>query len=435
MKRLIAAVFVMLASLALFVSCRPSPSGGAVSSIVEVEAQPLISSRSTPTGAYRAAARGVNDFAFRLGSAMAHDIGYENFVISPYSIWMPLAALVNATDDRHRPALFEALGLAGIAPEDINRTASRMLFDLTTPRHREWAEDWEEDIVPVRVANALFIDYRQGPRRDFAQVFADYFRGDVISLDFESAGAADAVNAWVNENTQGRIPRIVESFHEDTLAAIANTIYFSGRWRQEFNPGATSQGTFYGPAGESAACFMNMTTWFVYYEDEHIQAVNMPFYEAGGMLIILPREQSAVDFFAAMTHEDFARIMYESRGRDGTLSLPRFAIEYEINGLHDVLAGLGVPLFDIELAPLTGGLVEDDGIPVWLDSALHRAMIEVDEEGVTAAAVTMMPVMGCAAPDPQPFMMICNRPFVFILHSHTMDGGNQVLFTGVVNRP
>ncbi|MDR0759857.1 MAG: hypothetical protein LBF74_07065, partial [Treponema sp.] len=60
------------------------------------------------------------------------------------------------------------------------------------------------------------------------------------------------------------------------------------------------------------------------------------------------------------------------------------------------------------------------------------------EKGTTAAAVTILMIDAIGWPDeppPKPFEMICNKPFVFILHDRTTDGGNQVLFTGMVNQP
>ena len=67
---------------------------------------------------------------------------------------------------------------------------------------------------------------------------------------------------------------------------------------------------------------------------------------------------------------------------------------------------------------------------------MHKAVIEVDEKGTTAAAVTVMAMTGAAMPLPtEPFEMNCNKPFIFVLYAHTYDGGNQVLFTGIVNQP
>jgi len=100
--------------------------------------------------------------------------------------------------------------------------------------------------------------------------------------------------------------------------------------------------------------------------------------------------------------------------------------------LKEALISLGIPLF--EDSPLTGLIKEN---PVVLTSAIQRALIKVDEKGTTAAAVTV--ITGDATsvgPQPSiPFVMICNKPFVFILCEYTADGGDQILFTGVVNKP
>jgi serpin B len=73
-----------------------------------------------------------------------------------------------------------------------------------------------------------------------------------------------------------------------------------------------------------------------------------------------------------------------------------------------------------------------------LSSAVQKALIKVDEKGTTAAAVTVMAIeatSGPPPPPPKPFEMICDKPFMFILYDYTYDGGNQVLFTGIVNQP
>jgi len=73
-------------------------------------------------------------------------------------------------------------------------------------------------------------------------------------------------------------------------------------------------------------------------------------------------------------------------------------------------------------------------ITLWVSSAMQKVMIDVNEQGTMAAAVTMFFIeeMG---PPPTNFEIICNKPFVFILYQDTFDGGAQVLFIGVVNEP
>ena len=104
------------------------------------------------------AASGANDFAFRLSAELAKNVSDESFVCSPYSVWLPLAALVNATNSQNREALLTALGATGISEEDINKAASRMLYDLTKERDKAFAKEYNEQYHnPLRIANAIFV--------------------------------------------------------------------------------------------------------------------------------------------------------------------------------------------------------------------------------------------------------------------------------------
>lgn len=375
-------------------------------------------------------ARGANDFAFRLGAAIAREMGDESMVISPYSVWLPLAALVNATDEANRPALLEALGAGGIAACDVNRAASRMLFDLTNAMSSDMHN-------PLHIANAVFVGDDVTIRGDFAQTFMDYYRGAVMNVDFASPDAAAAVNSWASEHTDGLITDLVSEFDPRTIAAIANAIYFSDRWLTEFNPYNTAADTFFAPNAEFDAYFMLREGYQSYFEDDALQATHINFLSGGGMFILLPKCGDAVGLLSGMTSERFEEIRLGSSIRDGKLLLPRFSIESKFSDLGETLTALGVPLFNEFTAPLTGGLVYD--VPrVWLSEALQKAVIRVDEKGTTAAAVTLMVVFGesgMVIEPEEPFEMICDRPFVFVLYGDTVDGGGQVLFVGVVNEP
>jgi len=417
----------------MFAACdnsnEPSSKNNDSINIVKVEARDLLSPYSEDAPAARTVATGANDFAFRLGAALLKDAGDKNFVCSPFSVWLPLAALVNATDDQKKAALTEALGASGIAPADINKSASRMLFSLTKME----LKGYEGYFNPLKIANAVFVDKNVTLRKDFAQNFIDFYRGSSINVDFSSKDAVDAVNRWASDNTEGLIKNIIQEFDPLTVAAIANAIYFSDRWSWEFESKETKEDVFHAKDGESKAFYMlregsNQS----YYEDEKIQAMPLGFRHNGDMYIILPKEGDAATLLSSMTNEDFRKIQRGFEPAEGKLLLPRFSIENDISDLKEALISLGVPLFDG--SPLTGLIKED---PVVLTSAIQRALIKVDEKGTTAAAVTVLEMAGSAGPDdkPKPFEMICDRPFVFILCEYTVDGGDQILFTGVVNKP
>ncbi|MGI6280433.1 MAG: serpin family protein [Acutalibacteraceae bacterium] len=407
--------------------------------IVQVQPKALMETKygeSYP--AATTAAKGANDFAFRLSAELANQNGNKNFVCSPYSVWIPLAALVNATDAKNKAKLLAALSTAGISEADLNYAASRMLYDLTRQRDKKLIEQYGEDYYynPLKISNAIFVGNNVTLKKDFAQTFMDYYRGSSINVDFRSKEAVDAVNKWASENTEGLITDIVREFDPNTVATIVNAIYFSDRWSQEFNPDNTKQDVFYSPKGETKAFYMlREGNSLPYYEDNKIQAIQLGFTKGGGMYIILPKDGDAIDLLSSMTSKYFEKIQEDSVKASGRLLLPRFSINSDSLSLKDTLIKLGVPLFDEKSAPLTGGLIEEN-IPVWLSSAMHRAVINVDEKGTTAAAVTALIAVTKGKYRPtHSFEMICNKPFVFVLYGNTHDGKTQILFTGIVNQP
>lgn len=375
--------------------------------------------------------QGANEFAFQLTTELLKEREKENFICSPYSVWLPLAALTNGVEDEHQESLMTVLGGKNLTVDDINQTSSRMMYDFT----RNEGKDGD---TPLKIANAVFVAQDKTLNKNFAQVYADYYRGQAFGVDFSSKKAVDAVNKWASEHTEGLIENLIEKFDPQTVAAIANAIYFSDQWSWEFDEDDTQQDTFYGVDDkETQADFMlreGMNQ--IYYEDDQLQAMPLKFTSGGALYILLPKEEDAVRLLSSMDETYFQKIQDDAVPAEGKLLLPKFTIDSGVMELKEGLDKLGVPLFDENSAALTD-LIEDD-YPVYLSSALQKAVIEVDENGTTAAAVTVMAGETAGAlPEyiNEKFEMICNKPFAFILCGKTYAGRNQVLFTGVVNQP
>ena len=106
-------------------------------------------------------------------------------------------------------------------------------------------------------------------------------------------------------------------------------------------------------------------------------------------------------------------------------------MESEPFSLKEALEALGVPLTDERACHLTGLM---EGEALYLSEALQKAMIEVDEDGLTAAAVTVMGIERMALlPETEPVALTFDRPFGFVLTGDAGQAGQQVLFAGVVN--
>ena len=389
-----------------------------------------------------AVAAGANEFAFKLGSKLAANCHYESFACSPYSVWLPLAALAGATREKYAGTLLSALGVEGVDTADINAITSYMIYELTRQKYKDNADEHGNgNQSQMVISNAIFVRNDLTVKSAFAQLFMDCYKGNVINADFGSGDAIVAINQWAGERTGGLISDIVDGFDPDTVAAIVNAICYKGKWEREFDRGKTTEGVFHSPGNDENAYFMLLEgDNLPYYEDAKAQAMPLRINSGGGMFIFLPKSGDAAEFLSGMTYDYYKEITRGCTRESGKLLLPRFKIENDIKDLDVPLTGLGVPLFDAAAAPLTGGLIEED-LPVWLGAASQKVFIEADEEGLTAAAVTRITVAGAALIVPtEPFEMICDRPFAFVLYDNTRyagtyDSGGQVLFTGVVNRP
>jgi serine protease inhibitor len=423
-------------------ACAPTPTAGVVDNPTNNGGSTLELAVSEPLQAppdgfkpeYEQIAGSTNAFALRLTQELRQRSTTENFVCSPYSVYLPLAALVNATSAEKKPELLAALGAGGLSATDLNEAAAVVLNSLTNANQRESAAaDGEEPYNPLQIANAVFVDQDVTLRQSFAETLSRYYLGQAMTVNFGDPAAVQAVNQWASDHTEGLITDIVQEFSADTVAALANAIYFSDRWVQEFDPEQTEAGAFYALSGVSSADYMMLNGFRRYYEDTQIQAVALPFINGGNLLILLPKAGDADTLLKNLDADYFATLQDGLSQREGNLLLPRFAIDSGSFSVLEALEALGVPLFDAVSAPLDG-LVEEN-IPVWLGGAVQKAVIEVDEKGTTAAAVSVMMAATSALlpPDP-PFTMNCDHPFVFVLTGNTQLGG-QILFTGIVNDP
>lgn len=375
-----------------------------------------------------------NGFALRFTDALLKQKKEgENLITSPYSAWLPLAALVNGCSGEAQEQLLKVIGEAGIDAETLNQAVKAINAGLSQEEHQKSYEEYGETFEsPLKIANALFVQKDAAVNQTFEQLFSDNYDGKLFSVDFSDSSAANAINSWASEKTDGKITEIVDSFDAGTVAAIANALYFSDSWSSQFLEENTTDGTFHGAKQDENAAFMNQElSDGVYYEDETMQAVVLWTTSGGQMVLCLPKDgYSAEEALQSLTTEKLQKIS-EADYRCVQLSLPKFKLESNVFSIKEALEAMGVPLMQATDAALTGVL---DNEALYISSALQSAMVEVDENGLTAAAVTVMGLEKMALmPETDPIELTFDRPFAFVLTGNGEDAGNQILFTGVVN--
>lgn len=345
----------------------------------------------------------------------------ENAVCSPVSVYMALSMLAEITDGDTRAQILSLLGAESI--EALRETAEKV-----------WAANYQNDgAVTSILADSLWLsdslDYNSNTLARLADsYYASAYRGEMGSEAFNKA-----LRRWINEQTGGLLKDSADglSLAPETVIALASTIYFRAKWGSEFSKSATADGIFHAPDGDVTHKFMHETMESTYYAADSFAAVGKYLQGSGTMWFLLPDEgvtpeelltSGAVDFLLSPESA-------ESKFMTIDLSVPRFDVSADTE-LSAALHALGVTdVFDADTADFSP--LMDNADDISLSQAKHAARVAIDEEGVVAAAYTVMVACGAAMPPDERVEFTLDRPFLFAV---TGESG-EILFAGIVNTP
>lgn len=405
----VAALLVVVIAVALF-----KPGGGALA-IAEAayhEYERLPDGITTPEGCFEA-----------LTAQFLSGAGEENAVLSPVNIYMALAMLAELTDGESRAQLLDLIGSQDI--EAVREQAQAIW--------RACSMD-EEEIQSVLASSVWLRDdlgYVQETMDTLANTYyASSYRGEMGSGEINRA-----IQSWLNEQTRGLLEEQAATIETNplTVLLLATTIYYSAQWTDEFYEEQNYTDVFHAPSGDVDAEYMYSGRTMDYYSGDGWGAVRLPLRGGNGMWFILPDEGVSMD--ALLQNEDVMRLMSAGEADGGEyarvyFSVPKFDIASQLD-LIEGLMELGVTdVFDSAVSDFTPMTTETDG--VFVSQATHAARVKIDEEGVEAAAFTVLePGDRAPMPTEREIYFTLDRPFLFAISSQ--DG--LPLFAGVVNRP
>jgi serpin B len=384
--------------------------------------------RVDATDAAKTAAANANAFGFRLFNEVVKGHESENVAISGASAAVALALFLEGCAGDSRRVLAGALGYPG----DLDANSAAGYGELSAVLNGNGA-------ATVRMANALFTTLEvSGVVMNFEKAFlstaADQFNAEVKSRDFAKPATLAEVNDWCNRQTEGMIPEILDEIDPLTFAIILNALYFRGTWQKGFNPALTSQKLFRPEQGEPFPVTMmsgrvDARVW----DDGQVGVVRIP-YRGGDFSMVLmmpvPPDGKLADIRAKLSPEQWASWWKKVEGETYELevTLPRF----RLTTLHE----LTEPLVDMGLgdALLLGRadyslMSRRAGRGLVYAEVKQRVVVEVDEQGTKAAAVT---VVGPTFFGEPPFVPRFNRPFLFGIVDHRT---RAMLFLGQVMDP
>ena len=346
----------------------------------------------------------------------------ENKACSPINIYMALAMLAEITDGESRAQLLALLGSSDL---DALRAEAAAVWN---------ANYCDDGAVTSILASSLWLSDQINFKQETMDALAQYYYASSFRGEMGSAAFDRALQEWINQQTGGLLEEQASglTMDKETILALATTIYFRAKWDGEFSEERTSPDTFHARSGDMTCDFMHQGGTNTYYWSDRFSAVAKRLENSGAMWFLLPDEgvtpeelladEATLDFLLSGGESA------ESKYLIVNLSVPKFDIASDLD-LTDSLKKMGIAdVFDpavSDFSPMT------DDTEAYLSQAKHAARVAIDEEGVTAAAYTVMMMGGAGAPPEEEVDFVLDRPFVFAITG--VDG--LPLFVGVVHQP
>jgi serpin B len=245
--------------------------------------------------------------------------------------------------------------------------------------------------------------------------------------------ARAALNSWVEHRTQGKIKDLFPqgALDSKTRLVLANAIYFKGKWASRFKSAETHDAPFTAPANQRiSVAMMQQVGSFKYLDDGGFQALELPYQsDKLAMDVFLPRKvDGLVEFEKAVTAERLVEWIARLQQKTVRVALPKFKMTSAFE-LNHALAEMGMPLAFDAGADFTG--MSDRGKELFLSKVIHKAYVEVNEEGTEAAAATGQAVL-VATVMPRPIDFRADHPFFFLIRD---IASGTILFMGRMENP
>jgi len=357
-------------------------------------------------------AQGNNAFAVALYQKLSSSEG--NLFFSPYSISLALAMTYAGAGGDTETQMAEALHFT-LPPDRLHPAMNALDQEISA-----YAQAGTDKTPGFRlnIANAIWGQEGFPFLNSYLDLLAQDYGAGLRLADFVNAAEASrqTINSWVEQQTQGKIMDLFPpgSLDDTTRLVLANAIYFKAAWKNSFDPAGTKNETFYLVDGSPTSVAMmhaNGNASYLYGQGSNYQAVGLPYAGSRVMMVILmPTAGNFAAFEAGLNEAQLETILAGMTDQPLNLTLPKFKVEGEFD-LKGTLASLGMPDAFDEKADFSG---MDGKKDLWISDVLHKAYVNVDENGTEAAAATGV-IVGLLAIPVQVKDVTIDHPFLFLI--------------------
>lgn len=294
--------------------------------------------------------------------------------------------------------------VTGSVHDDLVKAIQLSEKDVSPPEVAQVVSMLRQDPSLAMAANIYVKSV--SPTTEFVGLIKRYF--DTV---IEPLKSAEQVNNWCSAQTKGLIKSIIDDIKGND-AILISAIYFKANWALKFSKDDTMKLPFTSLDGHSQERdLMHLKSKLQYASSDNAQIVKLKYTDSNiSAIIVLPREAGKASLKAALKYDNF----FPTNGfstEDVVLKLPKFKLESS----HDLKDHL--TLRGAQSMFRTCDCNKTLGAPMTVSQVIQKAVIEVDEDGTVAAAVTAIRMLRCAAviPPSTVYHVICDRPFWFML--------------------
>ena len=376
-------------------------------------------------------AKATNKFALDLHKSLANrdQFANDNLFYSPTSLLIALAMTCYGARGNTAVEIKKVLHIASVSSLDLNKSMKKFIDTLNG------ASDENNKLL---TANRLFVQKSFEILEAFKEGTREFYDAELALVDYitNAEKVTEEINHWVEQKTNDKIKDLIPPgmLSSDTRLTLVNAIYFKGLWLEQFKKEKTVSKSFFVSQNEEIKVeMMRQEADFKYFESQDLacQVLEMPYIGLKmSMVIYLPKEINGLTKLEeVITYETLQNSlsllnasMYEVK-----VFLPKFKLSQQFD-LNDILSKMGAEeMFIPGRADLSGITAE----PLFVSKVVHKAFVEVNEEGTEAAAATGIGMNTFSMPLPK-LIFKADHPFLFLIRHN--DSG-AILFLGRLVRP
>ncbi len=364
-----------------------------------------------------------NDFAFDFYRQIIKE-NDDNVFFSPWSIFVAFGIVYEGASSDALVQIAEVFGFS--ADEKKRHEGFESVINSMNSENSKYE---------LQTANALWIADFIEPHSKFVNSAKENYHSKVSKVDFISNDGVDKINKWVSDQTNDKIKDILapDSTNELTRVAITNAIYFKGTWVTQFDKSDTRDRDFHLNSTEKVKTPMMLldASPFNYLQEDEFQVLEMPYDgDRLSMIVVLPIQIDGIkDIEENLTSQNLKQWKENMQETKVIVVFPKFKMETNYD-LINPLIELGMPTpFDENVRDNFKNITDEDYL--YISQAIHKAFVDVNEEGTEAAAATAVVIMRESAGPSYP-VFHADHPFVFMIQDNETG---SILFVGKVADP